>query len=65
MSNVQTIPQKPFRQRLIRDIKRYKFIYLLGFLCLAYYIIFCYLPMGGIVIAFKDFRAADFKGPSL
>ena len=33
MSNVQTIPQKPFRQRLIRDIKRYKFIYLLGFLC--------------------------------
>ena len=58
MSNVQTIPQKPFRQRLIRDIKRYKFIYLLGFLCLTYYIIFCYLPMGGIVIAFKDFRAA-------
>lgn len=58
MSNVQTIPRKPFRQRLIRDIKRYKFIYLLGFLCLTYYIIFCYLPMGGIVIAFKDFRAA-------
>ena len=58
MSNVQTITQKPFRQRLIRDIKRYKFIYLLGFLCLTYYIIFCYLPMGGIVIAFKDFRAA-------
>ena len=30
----------------------------MGFLCLAYYIIFCYLPMGGIVIAFKNFRAA-------
>ena len=36
MSNAQIITNKPFRQRLIRDIKRYKFIYLLGFLCLTY-----------------------------
>lgn len=54
----QAIPGKTFRQRLSRDFRRYKLIYLIGFLCLAYYVIFCYLPMGGIVIAFKDFRPA-------
>ena len=58
MTGEKIIPRKTFRQRLVRDFKRYKLIYLLGFLCLAYYFIFCYLPMGGIVIAFKDFRAA-------
>ena len=52
------IPRKPFGERVKRDFKRYKLVYLIGFLCLAYYVIFCYLPMGGIVIAFKDFRAA-------
>ena len=52
------LPKRSFGQRLIRDFKRYKLVYLIGFLCLSYYIIFCYLPMGGIVIAFKDFRAA-------
>ena len=56
--STHVIPKKTFRQHLVRDFKRYKLIYLIGFLCLAYYIIFCYLPMGGIVIAFKDFRAA-------
>ncbi len=58
MSNVSMLPRKSFRTRLIKDVKRYKFVYLIGFLCLIYYIIFNYLPMGGIVIAFKDFRAA-------
>lgn len=47
-----------FRKRLLRDIKKYKVIYLLALACLSYYIIFCYLPIGGIVIAFKDFRPA-------
>ena len=52
------IPKQSFRHRLVRDFKRYRLVYLIGFLCLAFYVIFCYLPMGGIVIAFKDFRAA-------
>ena len=58
MSTQHVIPHKTFGKRLIQDLKRYRLVYLLGFLCLAYYVIFCYLPMGGIVIAFKDFRAA-------
>lgn len=53
-----SIPKKTFHQRLKRDLHRYWLIYLIGFLCMAYYVIFCYLPMGGTVIAFKDFRAA-------
>ena len=53
-----TIPRKTFLQRLKGDIRRHWLIYMLGFLCLVYYFIFCYLPMGGIVIAFKDFRPA-------
>lgn len=52
------IPRKSFAARLRRDFKRYWFIYILGFACLAWYVIFCYLPMSGIVIAFKDFRPA-------
>lgn len=58
MSTTPMIPRKPFKKRLIRDLKQYKIIYLLGFLCLAWYVIFHYLPMGGVLIAFKDFRAA-------
>ncbi len=58
MSAEHPIPEKPFRKRLAQDLKRYRLVYLIGFLCLIYYIIFCYLPMGGIVIAFKDFRPA-------
>lgn len=53
-----TIPRKTFLQRLKSDLRRHWLIYMLGFLCLVYYFIFCYLPMGGIVIAFKDFRPA-------
>lgn len=52
------IPRKSFGTRLRRDLKRYKLVYIIGLLCLVYYIIFYYLPMGGIVIAFKNFRAA-------
>ncbi|MGI6691832.1 MAG: ABC transporter permease [Christensenellales bacterium] len=58
MTTRHIIPPKTFRQRVSRDLKRYKLVYLIGFLCLSYYITFCYLPMGGVVIAFKNFRAA-------
>lgn len=53
-----SVPRTSFAALLRRDFKRYWFIYLLGFMCLAWYVIFCYLPMSGIVIAFKDFRPA-------
>ena len=59
MSNT-VLPLKPsFSKRLKRDLKRHRIVYLIGLLCLAYYVIFYYLPMGGIVIAFKNFRSAQ------
>jgi putative aldouronate transport system permease protein len=42
--------------RLFRDIKMNKVVYLMGLLCLSWYFIFCYAPIGGILIAFKNYR---------
>ena len=42
-------------EKLIKDIKKYKYVYLMLIPVLAYYIIFCYVPMGGLIMAFKDY----------
>lgn len=42
--------------RLQAALKRHWMVYLMAIPVMAYYIIFCYLPMFGIVIAFQDFR---------
>jgi len=38
-----------------RDIKRYKGLYLMTIPVVLYYIIFHYIPMGGVLIAFQDY----------
>lgn len=58
MTNAHMLPKKSFGKRLLSDVRRYKVIYLLGFACLAWYVIFHYLPMAGITLAFKNFRPA-------
>jgi len=58
MAQIGTMPKQSFGKRLVKDLKKNRVIYILGFLCLSYYIIFCYLPMGGVMIAFKNFRPA-------
>ena len=40
----------------IRQVKKSKYLYLIFFLPLCYYVIFHYWPMYGIVIAFKDYN---------
>jgi putative aldouronate transport system permease protein len=45
-----------FRTRVAKDWKRYKAIYILALLGVAYYIIFCYLPIGGILMAFENYK---------
>jgi putative aldouronate transport system permease protein len=52
--------KKSFGARLRRDFRFNKYVYLLTVPLLLYYIVFHYIPLGGIVIAFQDFRA--FKG---
>ena len=43
---------------MVKDYKRHKLIYWLLVPVLLYYFIFHYLPMGGLLIAFKDYRPA-------
>ena len=40
---------------IINNIKKYKYLYLLLLPALIFYIIFCYGPMYGIQIAFKNY----------
>lgn len=54
----RTIPKKTFRQRLHRDFRENWVVYLLLLPVVVWYIVFCYLPMFGIVMAFENFKFA-------
>jgi len=41
---------------LYKSIRKHPLLYLMLVPALVYYILFHYLPMGGVIIAFKDFR---------
>lgn len=43
-------------KRIGRDLRKYYGAYLIVLPALIYYLVFCYKPMYGIIIAFKDFR---------
>lgn len=45
---------------MVKKIQKFKYTYLMALLVVSYYIIFHYLPMYGVSIAFKDFNV--FKG---
>ncbi|WP_240041314.1 ABC transporter permease [Paenibacillus ginsengarvi] len=47
---------KSWSQRLRKTIKRDKYLYLLILPVVAYYVVFHYVPMYGIIIAFKKFQ---------
>ncbi len=55
---VKKIPKKSFKERFIKDMKKYWVMYLIFIPVLAYFVIFSYIPMYGITIAFKDFSIA-------
>ena len=52
------VRRESFGKRLWRDLYRNRWVYLIALVCLSWYFIFCYAPMGGIVVAFKDYRPA-------
>lgn len=58
-------PKKPLSKRLQRDLQLFGGAYLLAIPVLAFYIIFHYVPMGGAIIAFKNFvpRLGMWKSP--
>ena len=51
--------KKPLGQRFMRNLKKYWQYYILLLPALAYFLIFCYGPMYGAQIAFRDFNARD------
>lgn len=48
--------EKPFAERLRRDWKRNYSLYILVLPVVLFYLIFCYKPMYGILMAFQDFN---------
>ena len=52
------IAKEKFGARLLRNYKEHKVYYWLAVPIIAYYIIFHYLPMCGVVIAFQNYRPA-------
>ena len=47
--------KSPLGKRFLRAVTKYWQLYLLFLPVLAWYIIFCYMPMGGVSIAFRKF----------
>lgn len=52
------IAKKPFRQKLAK-VWAYKWLYLMLLPVIVYYIVFKYVPMYGITIAFKDYNVFE------
>ncbi|HCS73771.1 MAG TPA: sugar ABC transporter permease [Clostridiales bacterium] len=48
--------KKVLKKRLLKAARRDKYLYLLFFPVFVYYIVFCYLPIPGVVLAFKEFK---------
>lgn len=48
--------KKSFKTRVIQDFQRHKFKYLIFIPVIIYLLLFCYKPMYGIIIAFKNYR---------
>ena len=45
-----------FKNRLFKDVKRHRQLLSMLIIAVAYYVIFHYIPIYGVTIAFKDFR---------
>ena len=42
--------------RLVRNVIEHPWLYILSLPVVAYYLIFCYWPMYGVIIAFMDYN---------
>ena len=44
------------KRAIVKDFKTNKFLYLMAIPLIAFFVIFAYLPMGGLLMAFEDFK---------
>lgn len=51
-------PKEAFGARLKKNMRNHKYIYFMLLPIVLYYVIFHYIPMGGAVIAFQNFKPA-------
>lgn len=58
-SQIIVAPKLPLGERIKREFSRNKYLYLLAIPFVAYYLIFHYGPMYGLLMAFQDFNIAD------
>lgn len=54
-----TVYRKPLCIRFRRAFREYRAVYAMAILPLTYFLIFCYLPMPGIMLAFREFKPLD------
>jgi putative aldouronate transport system permease protein len=61
VSSARTVPSAHgrFKARVVADLRRNHYVYLMLAPVVAYYVIFHYGPMYGAIIAFKDYSPAD------
>jgi len=52
----KAVNKNSFFRRAGRDLKKNKYVYILFIPVLIYLIVFCYKPLYGVIIAFKNFR---------
>lgn len=44
------------RKEIVKDWKKNKLLYLMAVPLIAFFIVFAYLPMGGILMAFENYK---------
>lgn len=59
ISDDTTVEKRRRRSKLVSDLNRYKYLYLMILPAIVFLIIFKYMPMYGVIIAFKNYRFAD------
>jgi len=50
--------KKKLRTRVIKELSCNRYLYIIAVPVIIYYLIFCYVPMFGLVIAFKNYEIA-------
>lgn len=54
--SIPTVEKVPFHKRLAANIRRHPMVYIMLAIVMVYFILFCYWPMYGNIIAFQNYK---------